>query len=421
MYKGDLTAPRAGGERKDFRLKSLYFAGWLVDGTGSPAKHDVLMCVENGSISSLDSANPAELKASGHSVEAYPAGTILPGLIDCHVHLTMSGKINEFLRFRQLRNGFAQNSTLIGERIERSLSFGIMALRDGGDIGGHTLRYVRQNGSPLVRIKCAGKAWRASGRYGKILGRVPDRGSTLAESIRANCDGIDHIKLLNSGVNSLREFGRQTPPQFSRDELAAAFQVAHALGRKTMVHANGRLPVQFAVEAGADSIEHGFFMGEDNMKRMAERGVFWVPTAFTMKALYTRNPGSAQSHTAHSMLETQLEQIRRARELGVSVAAGTDAGGFGVRHGISLLGELKLLMEAGYSVEEAIFCATAQGARLLGLEHELGRLVPGMPASFIVVDGPPSALPDSLREAKMVCVKGKKLSEYPRRMPFDFF
>jgi hypothetical protein len=159
------------GGRKDFMPKSFYFAGWLVDGTGTPAKQNVLICVENGAISSLDSANLEELKTSGHAVEAYPACTILPGLIDCHVHLTMSGKIDQNLRFRQLLHEFAQNSPLIGERIDRSFSFGIMALRDGGDIGGHTLMYVRQNGSPRVRVKCAGTAWRASGRYGKMLGR----------------------------------------------------------------------------------------------------------------------------------------------------------------------------------------------------------------------------------------------------------
>jgi imidazolonepropionase-like amidohydrolase len=389
---------------------SFYFAGWLIDGTGTPARRDVLISVENGSILSISSANPAELGKLGPGAEAYPECTILPGLIDCHVHLTMSGKIDEDLRSRQLLNRFAQNGPLIGERIERSLSCGVMALRDGGDIGGHTLMYVKQNGSPLVRVKCAGKAWRASGRYGKILGRVPERGSTLAWSIQAYCDGIDHIKLLNSGINSLTEFGRETPPQFSRDELAAAFRAARNLNKKIMVHANGRLPVRLVVEAGADSIEHGFFMGEDNLKRMADREIFWVPTAFTMKALCAHHPRSPESHTASRTLDSQMEQIHRARNLGVKVAVGTDAGGFGVRHGISFIEELRIITEAGYPVEEAVCCATLHGARLLGLEDELGRLGPGMPASFVVAEGPPSALPDSLRRLKMVCVKGEKIS-----------
>ena len=307
---------------------------------GSPAKDDVLMGVDNGLISLLEKANLAELKGLGVTVEAYPTCTILPGLIDCHVHLSMSGKVDRRLRFRQLLNEFAQNSPLICQRIEKSLTLGIMALRDGGDIGGHTLTYIRQNDPSGVSVKCAGKGWRAPGRYGKIIGRIPESGSTLAESIRANRDVIDHVKIINSGLNSLNEVGRETRPQFSRDELDAAFKDARNLGLKAMVHANGKLPVQFAVEAGCDSIEHGFFMGEDNMKRMADRQVFWVPTAFTMKAMRARFPtGSAQAVAASKMLEAQLEQMGRARQLGVMLAAGTDAGAFGVRHGIALAEE----------------------------------------------------------------------------------
>jgi len=404
--------------------KSSYFAGWLIDGTGTPAQQDILIRVENGLISSLEklscltkrssleNASLAELKGLGLTVEAYPTCTILPGLIDCHVHLSMSGKVDQRLRFQQLINEFAQNSPLICQRVEKSLALGIMALRDGGDIGGHTLKYIRQNCPTCVDVKCAGKGWRAPGRYGKIIGRVPESGSTLAQSIRANRDVIDHIKIINSGINSLNEFGGETPPQFNRDELEAAFKDARDLGLKTMVHANGKLPVQFGVEAGCDSIEHGFFMGEDNMKRMAERQVFWVPTAFTMKAMRRHMPvGSVQSVAASRMLEGQLEQMSRARELGVRLAAGTDAGSFGVRHGAALAEELKLMIEAGFSVEEAICSATSQGARLLGLEHELGRLGRGMPANFIIVDGPPSSLPDSLGEVKAVYVRGEKIKE----------
>ncbi len=397
--------------------KSSYFAGWLIDGTGTPARDNVLIRVENGLISSLERlsslerGNPAEFKGLGLTVEAYPACTILPGLIDCHVHLSMSGQIDPKLRFRQLLNKFAQNSPLICERIEKSLALGIMALRDGGDIGGHTLTCIRQNGPSRVHVKCAGKGWRAPGRYGKIIGRIPESGSTLAESIRANRDVVDHIKIINSGMNSLNEFGRETRPQFNRDELEAAFKDARNLGLKTMVHANGKLPVQCAVEAGCDSIEHGFFMGEDNIKRMADRQVVWVPTAFAMKAMRAHLPeGSAQSAAAAKILEAQLEQMGRARELGVRLAAGTDAGAFGVRHGVALAEELKLMIEAGFSVEDAIGCATSQGARLLGLDHELGRLGRGMPANFIIVDGPPSSLPDSLGEVKVVCVKGEKIA-----------
>jgi imidazolonepropionase-like amidohydrolase len=392
--------------------QASYFAGWLIDGTGrTPAAQDVLIRVENGLISSLEKVNLSELKGSSLAIDEYPACTILPGLIDCHVHLTMSGKTDQKLRLRQLQNDFAQNSPLIRERLEKVLAYGIMAVRDGGDIGGHALTYVRQGGATRVHVKCAGRGWRAPGRYGKFIARVPQSGSTLAESMRANCDVVDHIKILNSGLNSLSEFGRETAPQFGRDELEAAFQDARKLGRKVMVHANGKLPVQVAVEAGCDSIEHGFFMGEENMKRMADRQVIWVPTAFTMKAMRTHLPaGSTQSEVAAGMLEAQLEQMSRAAELGVAIAAGTDAGGLGVRHGEALAEELKLMMEAGFSIEKAVGCATSEGARLLGLDHELGRLGRGMPANFIVVNGAPSSLPASLGKVKAIYLRGKKIN-----------
>ena len=103
--------------------QASYFAGWLIDGTGkTPAARDILIRVENGLISSLEKVNLSELKGSGLAVDEYPACTILPGLIDCHVHLTMSGKTDQEVRFRQLQNDFAQNSPLICERIgEKSL------------------------------------------------------------------------------------------------------------------------------------------------------------------------------------------------------------------------------------------------------------------------------------------------------------
>lgn len=392
--------------------KSYFSFGWLVDGTGAPAKKDALLCVEDGLICSLEFPGPGKLsRLCASALESHPDCTVLPGLIDCHVHLAMSGKTDPELRAIQLQNEFEKNSPLIRERIETSLGLGIMALRDGGDIGGHALRFIRENAHPRVRVKCCGNAWRAPGRYGKFIGRPPEGGSTLAQSIKAHSPSVDHVKILNSGINSLTEFGRETAPQFDREELEKAFAKARSLGLKIMVHANGRLPVQYGIEAGCDSIEHGFFMGEENLKRMADRGIFWVPTACTMEALSACTPpGAEHSGVALKILENQLEQMRRARELGVRVASGTDAGSLGVRHGLALAEELKLMVEAGFSIEQTLRCATSEGATLLGLDRELGRLCPGMPASFIIAPGPPTELPGSLAGLKAVYVGGERLT-----------
>ncbi|MGC9196899.1 MAG: amidohydrolase family protein [Syntrophobacteraceae bacterium] len=394
--------------------KSYCFSTWLVDGTGARAKKNALLCIENGLISSVRFCGPEQLSALEkrcEDLQAFPASTMLPGLIDCHVHLAMSGKTDPEFRAKQLLNGFEQNGPLIEHRVQRCLNLGIMALRDGGDIGGHALRYMRQNASSRVRVKCAGKAWRAPGRYGKFIGKTPEPGLSLAESLKADCAHVDHIKILNSGINSLVDYGRQTEPQFGLDELARAFGQAKELGLKIMVHANGRLPVQIALDAGCDSIEHGFFMGEENLKKMADRQIFWAPTAVTMKALSDCSvAGAQQAGIAGMILQNQLEQMRRARELGVGIVSGTDAGSFGVRHGQALAQELELIAQAGFSVEQTIQSATHAGARLLGLDHELGSLRPGMPANFLVVPGPPSDLPGSLALVTAVYLRGARHS-----------
>lgn len=229
----------------------------------------------------------------------------------------------------------------------------------------------------------AGRAWHRPGRYGKLIGREPAADGSLAEAIAAENAKIDHVKIVNSGLNSLMKFGYQTSPQFTLEEMKAAVKTARRKGLFVMVHANGIIPVEIAVSAGCRSIEHGFFMGKENLKKMAEKDIFWIPTAATMKAYCEhwervgQNPAVARRN-----LEHQMEQIATAKELGVSIAAGTDAGSIGVHHGRGIIQELIILKRAGLSIQAAIQCATANGARLLNLPvpYLLNR---GLPASFI--------------------------------------
>jgi imidazolonepropionase-like amidohydrolase len=165
-----------------------------------------------------------------------------------------------------------------------------------------------------------------------------------------------------------------------------------------------------AVEAGCDSIEHGFFMGRQNLVRMAARGTVWVPTAFTMRAYSEKlDPGAPETVVAGKTYEHQLGQVKAAFEEGVEVATGTDAGSLGVHHGAALSEEIISLIAAGISVEKAIRSATFEGARLLGLEREMGSLVRGMPATFTLIPGPPENFPSSLRGSVVTYVFGEKV------------
>jgi hypothetical protein len=325
----------------------------------------------------------------------------------------MSGTNDPEIRQHQLDATFGHMKEVISKHIHQQLAHGVVAVRDGGDYAGHTLRYKIQC-LPLehqrICIKSAGRAWRAPGRYGRLIGRPPPGGKTLAQAIKCSKENIDLVKIVNSGLNSLTEFGKQTPPQFDLDQLRTAVQNAGDLGLRVMVHANGKHPVRMAIKAGCHSIEHGFFMGKENLRRMADKQVTWVPTAFTMKAYYkSLKPNSPEKEVALRNLDHQMEQISRGIQYGVPIAVGTDCGSLGVHHGTAFKEEFKLLIKAGMPVKKAVQCATLNGARLLGIEDDFGKLTAEMPATLVAAKGDPSCLPDALSAPEKIFIRGNAL------------
>ncbi|MGA7876984.1 MAG: amidohydrolase family protein [Desulfoferrobacter sp.] len=385
------------------------FAGWLIDGTGEPSRENMFIRVEHGLIRSVRPARQADMYT--HDLINVSNCTLLPALLDCHVHLCMSGTTDEEVRRKQLSFGFEQAGKAIRAHLLDHLSYGTVAVRDGGDYGAHSLRYKKEklaNDGLPISLLSPGKAWRARGRYGRLIGRPPADGKSLAEAVEEKNGETDHIKIANSGVNSLIQFGKETRPQFQEAELAEAIRIGRGRGLKTMVHANGKEPVRAALQSGCHSIEHGFFMGKDNLEWMAERQVFWVPTAYSMKAYADLlGKGSVEAEVARRNLDHQLVQISMARKLDVPIALGTDAGGLGINHGKALSEEIKLLMAAGYPLECSIRAATLDPARLLGLEGELGEIKKGMAATFIVAKGEPNCLPASLCPPERIYIRGR--------------
>ncbi len=390
-----------------------YHVGWLIDGTGKPAVENRVVAVNDGRIQEiLDPENP---QLEGMAVIDWSDCTVFPALIDSHVHLVMSGTVEPTFRRKQLNSGYTDRREIIAKHLRQHLDSGVLAVRDGGDHNGDTLRYKWDpaNHPPsMVTIASAGRARHALGRYGKLIAIPVGEGEVLANSAFGADSKRDHLKLVNSGLNSLTQYGVETPPQFNENELATAVAAARRRGQPTMVHANGRLPVKQAVDAGCASIEHGFFMGRDNLCRMADKGVVWVPTAVTMKAygdfLKTQGHRSDTSFAEVSLknLEHQLEQIAMARQLGVTLAVGTDAGSPGVHHGQSLKAELQLFVAAGFSVEGAIRSASRNGALLMGLT-ERGKIVAGMRADFMAVKASPEHVPDALHQIVHRVIEGR--------------
>jgi imidazolonepropionase-like amidohydrolase len=398
---------------------SVYHAGWLIDGSGAPARRDCRIVVADRHIQCVIS--PGESLPAGAPVEDLTDCTVLPALIDSHVHLVMSGSMDYSIRKRQLENAYAERLETIARHLTQHLASGVVAVREGGDHNGDVLRYAAQRPHPSlerVTIAAPGRARHAKGRYGKLIGIPVDAGTPLLESITRSRTRRDHLKLVNSGLNSLTQFGVETKPQFDADELKQTIAAATQQGIPTMVHANGHLPVQLAVEAGCASIEHGFFMGHANMQRMADRGTVWVPTAVTMKAYedYLKRQGHRSdpsfAEVSRRNLDHQIEQIRLARDMGVILAVGTDAGSPGVHHGSAVKAEIELFIAAGFSVEEAIRCASRNGARLMGMDDR-GEIRSGMRADFIAVRTPPEKAVAALHRIVCFVIAGTPVGSMP--------
>lgn len=383
-------------------------AGWLLNGKGDPAQRNVVLRLHRGRIVSLEPAQ-APQTPSPQTLDLTRC-TLLPGLVDAHVHLFMSGTPDPDARRNQLGSSYKEAAPTMEARLRAHLAFGVVAVRDGGDRAGHAMRYKAERRSHVdvpVSIRVAGHAWHAPGRYGRLIGRSPTQGEDLADSLARERPRPDHVKIVNSGLNSLLAFGHPTRPQFQPHTLAHAVQKAKAMGLRTMVHANGADAVRQSMEAGCDSIEHGFFMGYETLNFMAERGTFWVPTACTMSGYASTLPnGRREVQGAMRNLEHQITQISRAIGTGVRVALGTDSGSQGVHHGRAVAEELQLFLQAGMTIEQAVQCATWNGALLLGLENRLGRLDAGRPATFVVAEGGPERLPKSLNPPAAVFVDG---------------
>jgi len=389
-------------------------AGWMIDGRGAPVQKKVLLTVEDGTITDIERFRAEDCPDSALITDLSRC-TILPPLVDCHVHLAMSSSTDQQVRQQQLNATYEECKPRIEEHLHYLFSYGVLAVRDGGGHFGHALRYKqaresRKNRKDPVILKATGQAWYQTCRYGSFIGESPGKNDTLESAVAKVIDSVDHIKLINSGLNSLTEFGKETEPQFSREELQELVKLANRNNKKVMVHANGRVPVRLALEAGCHSIEHGFFMGQGNLKQMASQGTVWVPTAVTMKALLenwdlTRDRKGTRA-VIEQNLDHQLEQMAQAKQFGVQMALGTDAGGSGILHGESVVEELKLFMKAGYSLVEAIQCASSNGAELIGIDR-IGAIAKGRPANFLVARATPAMLPRKLAYLEAIYLDGK--------------
>lgn len=396
-------------------------AGRVIAVPGQTPRGATTIVVADGRIVSLqDGFVPAPAGAKAIDLKDK---TVLPGLIDSHVHLASDRGGNERL-VAAMAESLPLNAYETYWNGMKALRAGFTTVRNLGDDKGKVLALkeaVKRGWVQGPRILDAGESISTTG--GHMDGRVG-----LADDVHAMvgtenlCDGIDDCRkavrrqigrgadvikfATTGGVNS----GTGLATRMFEDEAKALVDTAHAYGRKVAVHAHGLDGIKLAVRAGADSIEHGTTIDEETAKMMAKAGTYYVPTLSTVNGYLERlaaNP-NAYPPAIKAQIDWRIgitgKSLQIAYPLGVKIAYGTDAGPS--KHGRNA-DEFELLVKFGMPPVEAIKAATVNAAALLGVEKETGTIEAGKAADIIAVSGDPLADVKVLKAMKFVMARGE--------------
>ncbi len=383
-------------------------AGRFIDGSGGTVRRNVYLAVKGGVITAIGSA--ADLpRDDGVAIDDLTHCSILPALVDCSVCLSRSPSVNGRDRLTTEETGTVEKNVILERHIHYCYAHGVLGVADSGE------RSSLMEHSPgageredIIAIRTSGPLCR--------------NGRDLTSGTLVNGD------FLKIGYSGNIEDEAAPTPLLDHGELCRILQCRGE--KKAVVVANGRQQVREALEAGCDAIEQGYLMGEDNLKKMADQDVLWIPGMLRAKnaldgsgdggdvccrfSLRYVAPGkSVPGDEAFwkKMLADQLTQLRLARRMGVRTAVGTGAGSVGILHGESMAEEIKLFIRAGYSPEEAVRCASENGARFFDIEN-LGALRVGRKATFLLVRGTVKQLPRKLSYLEGIYVDGVPSTRY---------
>ena len=384
-----------------------YRAARVFDGVSEHAIEDGAVLVEDRRILSL---GPAADLPTGTKITDLGDVTLLPGLIDAHVHLVWSASAEPHEVVE--RESRALTALRCANNAALHLRAGVTTVRDVGSTDGLAIevgRAVQLGILPGPKVVAAGRAIAMTGGHGWFLGREADGAEAVRHAAREEMKaGATCIKLMASGgvYGHAEEPGS---PQLTVEEMRAGVEETHKAGRKVAAHAYSVEAVGNALDAGVDSIEHGSFIDRDTAGRMRESGTYLVPTMSVYRAMSERGPelGAPEyiRRKTAEVLKASREAFRVALEAGVPVAAGTDCGAPGHPHG-TLPEELMLMVESGASPIQALRFGTSAAADLLGLGDEVGSLEPGKRADLLAVDGDPTSEILALRDVRMVLRDG---------------
>ena len=375
--------------------------GLLIDGTGAEPVADALVLIEDDRITYAGPPKGRALPPNARVIDAAGA-SVLPGLMDVHVHISLSAPSNLAHELSGRSPGLIAFE--VANNLRETVAGGVTTIRTVSDVEHLDIAARDSIGKGIMvgpRIHPCGKGITATGGHGEILPcwlcmshgeitEVVDGPDAIRSAIRRQLRaGAQWIKVFQTG-GVIDPHGRIDAEEFAPDEFATALETARIAGVPVCVHAHNKTAILRCIRNGVRSIEHGMHFDEECAEAAREHGTFLVPTLTVMDRIMVFG---AQAGIADFMIENvrqrtskHHEYVKYAHDIGAGIACGTDAGSLLTPHG-SAGREVVQLVKCGLTPMQAIQVATQNTARLLMAEDDVGTVETGKLADVIVVDG----------------------------------
>ncbi|HEY6499231.1 MAG TPA: amidohydrolase family protein [Streptosporangiaceae bacterium] len=377
-------------------------ASWLFEGTGSALIPDPLVVLDGTTIRAVSSGGSVP---DGAAVVDFGGATLLPGLIDTHVHLAFDASPDPVGALGRRSDAEVVQAMIRAART--ALRGGVTTVRDLGDRDYLSLVLRNQGGLPTV--VAAGPPITTPGGHCHFLGGATDpTPEGVRAAVRARAEqGVDVIKIMASG-GGLTPGSRQDLAQFTPEVLRAAVDEAHRLGLPVTAHAHAVTAIAAATAARVDGLEHVSFWTADGVDAPE-----WLVQAITAQRItvgltvgLVPVPGVAPPAAVVARIPAIMANIRRLHEAGAAIVAGTDAGIAPVKPHDVVRQVPLVLRQLGFGAADALRVITTGAAEACGLERVKGRIAPGFDADLLAVDGDPLADPDALHRIRAVYANG---------------
>ncbi len=407
------------------RVQQLITARHVLTGPAGERIADGAVLIEDQTITAVGFRADLEQRVNGTGNQVrrrdYPGHTLLPGLINCHVHLVLDASATPVDNLQAADDG----DVLAGmaARAQESLRAGVTTLRDLGDRGGLAIRLrdeISAGHVPGPRVVASGPPLTIPGGHCWFFGGAVDGEEAIRRQVRHNAElGADVIKVMASGGQITPGSPPMWASQFSAAQLGTVVEEAAAAGLPVAAHAHGTEAIESAVKAGATTIEHctwmraggGFDRRDDVAALMAERGVYAC-------SAMSRGWRAFMERLGPDRAEQIMDRIRWLDETGVRLIPGTDAG-LPTSVFDDFAGALEMYEFLGFPPARIIEMATVTSAAALGLAGRTGQIAPGYDADLLVVEGDPLTGLDALRHRTLILARGHQAGRTATTLPID--